>query len=194
MSEPTSELLMRVRDGAESERVSLGEISEGVGGRAHGLILILLGLPEAIPMIGLSAILALPILVVGAYMVTYGINPPLPRWLRDRTVDRSKLDSAIDRALPVIRGLDRISRPRWSRVAESGRLQGIVCVLMAVLLAVPVPGVNILAAFGVVGIGVGVLQRDGLIISLAFASATLALAGAAGVALGGVVLWEYVVG
>lgn len=179
-----TELVLELRDGDGSERMSLGEVAEGLGGRAHGLLLVVLALPETIPMIGLSVILGAPIFVIGVYMAFHGADVPIPGWIRRRSLKRARIETAIDRTIPAFRWLDRFIRPRWPVVAGAARLQGVVCVAMAILLAIPFPGVNILAAFGVAGVGLGVLQRDGLIIAGAFVSSLLAVAASIAVVTG----------
>lgn len=189
---PTAELLQALRERNDRERITLSEIAEATSGRAHGLVLLLLALPETIPMIGLSAVIALPIALVALHMMLYGVEAPLPRWLRDRSIRRSLLDTGIDKALPAIRWLDRISRPRWPALASAHGVQGAACLVMAILLAAPIPGINILSAFGVAGVGLGLLQRDGLVVAAALVCAALALAGTVGVFAGaGVLLWEF---
>jgi hypothetical protein len=165
-------------------RISLHEIASATEGRSHGLMLLLLALPETIPMVGLSLILATPVFVIGILMVRHGPSFPLPRWLGRRTLKRSLMNNAIDRALPSLRRLDRILKPRWTRVVEAGRVQGAVCVVMALVLAVPIPGANILAAFAVAGMGLGILQHDGLAVAAASAMAVLALLATAGAVTG----------
>jgi hypothetical protein len=165
-------------------RITLHEIASATKGRSHGLMLLLLALPETIPMIGLSLILGLPIFLIGILMVRHGPSFPLPRWLGRRTLKRSLLDKTIHRTLPALRRLDRFLKPRWTRLAEAGRLQGVVCVLMAVVLAVPFPGPNILAAFSVAGVGLGILQQDGMAIAAAFGMAVLTLLVIAGAVTG----------
>lgn len=183
---PTSELLRELRERGGGDRVLLEEVTAVVGGRAHGLAMVLLGLPELVPMVGLSAVLALPILLVGASMIWHGADPPLPRWVRNRSVGRARLQRALDRTAGLVRRLDRIARPRWPALAMAGRLQGTVLVAMAVVLAVPVPGVNIVAALAVVGTGLGILQRDGVVFFGAAVAAVLAAVGMAAVAVGAV--------
>jgi hypothetical protein len=107
--------------------------------------------------------------------VRHGPSFPLPGWLGRRTLKRSLLNKTIHRTLPALRRLDRILKPRWTRMVEAGRLQGVVCVIMALVLAVPIPGANILAAFSVAGIGLGILQHDGGAIAAATGMAVLAL-------------------
>lgn len=172
----------------QEERLTLGEVAGRMRGRAYGLILLVLALPEVIPMIGLSLILAIPIALVSGHMLVRGNEMALPGFLRNRSVKRAYLRNPLARASRVLGWLERISRPRWPRLATATRLQGAVCVVMSVILALPVPGLNILAAFGVFGTGLGVLQRDGVIVAIAFGSATLAAAGMAAVTLGIVTL------
>lgn len=186
---PVSELLEGLRSAADTDRIALGDIGNAVHGRAHGLLLVLLALPEMVPMIGLSAILAAPIFVIGGSMLFYGADPPLPRWLRCRSIARSRIESSIERTRPLLRWLDRVSRPRWGTIARAGRLHGLACVILAVILAVPIPGVNILAAFGVGGIGLGILQRDGAVIAVALTLGALALLGATLVVTGAVAIF-----
>lgn len=183
-----SELVLELVSSSSEERITVGEIADGIRGRAHGLILFVLAIPETIPMVGLSAILGVPIFVIGGYMVVFGSDVPLPRWLRRRSIKRSALEAGIERALPVLRRLERLSRPRWHALVARERAQGIVCLLMAIVLSVPIPGVNLLAAIGVAGIGLGLLQRDGAITAAAVLSSVLALTGAVAVAAGLVAL------
>jgi hypothetical protein len=187
----TSDLLEEIEEKEGGDRISLGEIADITGGRAFGLLLLILALPETIPMIGLSAILAAPIFVLGGALLIRGDDPSIPGWVRDRSVPREKVRGAIRRTRRVVAWLDRVSRPRWPRMANAARLQGAVCILMAVVLAIPIPGINIVAALAVALTGVGILQRDGLVTA---AAAVAALAAAFGFALVGLGAWTTVGG
>lgn len=186
-SRPISAILTELVERA-GERISLGEVVDGMKGRAFGLALVVFALPETIPMIGLSLLLAIPIAVIGGYMLAHGEEVPLPAWLRNRSIRTAHIRAAVTRMLPALRWAERTARPRWSRLATACRLQGAVCVAMAIVLAVPIPGINILAAFAVFGTGLGMLLRDGRIVAAAFGSAALAALGMAGVLLGIVAL------
>jgi len=180
----TGDLLKKIEEMEGEDQIPVGEITEVIGGRAHGLVLLILSLPETIPMVGLSAILAAPILILGVVLVIRGADPPVPEWVRRRSLPRKKVQGAIRRTRPVVRWLDRVVRPRWSRLATAGRLQGTICIVMALLLAIPIPGVNIMAAAAVAGVGLGILQRDGLVIAMAAGAALLALLGFSAVVAG----------
>jgi len=180
----TTELLERVGALPGDDRIALGDVTDEVGGRAYGLLIFLLSLPETIPMVGLSALLATPILVMGVLMVVRGSEPPVPQWVRRRSVPAHTLRGAIRRTRKVVAWLDRTSRQRWPRLAGAARLQGAVCVTMSVVLAVPIPGLNFLAAVAVALVGVGILQRDGAAVAVALGFAAVAGAGFLGVLAG----------
>jgi hypothetical protein len=171
----TGDLLEKIEEIDGESQMPIGEITEVIGGRAHGLVLLVLSLPETIPIVGFSAILAAPILILGVALVIRGADPPVPEWVLRRSFPRAKVRSAIRRTRRVVAWLDRVARPRWHRLATAGRLQGAICILMALLLAIPIPGVNILAAAAVAGVGLGILQRDGLVVAVAGGTALLAL-------------------
>jgi hypothetical protein len=174
---PTWELLEEIQEMEGGDKLGVGEITEVIGIRAHGLILLVLALPETIPMVGLSAILAAPIFVIGMVLVVKGADPAVPGWVQNRSLPRDKVQSAIRRLRRVVQWLDKVLKPRWSHLARAGRLQGLICVVMAILLAIPVPGINILAAGAVAGVGLGILQRDGLVIAIASVLAVVATVG-----------------
>ncbi len=184
---PISAILVRLVDRA-GERITMSEMVDVVGGRGFGVVLIVFALPETVPMIGLSLILAIPIGLVGAYMLVHGEVVVLPKRVRTWSIKRRHLESAVRRMLPVLRWAERKSRPRLSRLSSACRAQGAVCLLMSLILAFPMPGLNILAAFAVLGIGVGLLLRDGGIIAVAFGLAALAALGMVAVLVGAITL------
>jgi len=173
----TWEILAEIQEMEGGEKLGVGEIAELIGNRVHGLVLLVLSIPETIPMVGLSAILAAPIFVIGVVLVIKGADPPIPGWVRGRSLPREKVQGAIGKLRPVVQWLDKVLRPRWSGFTRSGRLHGVICILMAILLAIPVPGINVLAAAAVAGVGLGILQRDGLVIAIACVLAMVAAVG-----------------
>lgn len=188
---PTSELLSGLLAGrGGTERVTLAEISAGLRGRENGLLLLVLALPEMVPMIGFSLVLAIPIFLLSLHILIRGPGPGLPEWLGRRTLRRDQVEKALNRLLPVFRRIERFSRPRWPGLARAGRPQGGVCLLMSVFLGIPFPGINVLAAFAVAGTGLGILQRDGVIVAVSAVFALLALAAAAGVVFGAALIME----
>lgn len=184
----TSILLARFRAQPAATRITLAEIAAATAGRAHGILLVLLALPETIPMLGFSLVLAIPILVIGGCMLLFGRARPLPKWLLRRGLSRHIVDRAIDAALPHLQRMERVLGPRWPNLAGADRLLGGCTALMALLLAIPMPGVNILAALAVASIGIGLLERNGVVVAIALGFAALALLAAVLIFIGGTAL------
>lgn len=191
---PTSELLVRLAQEGSSDRVSLGEIVEGAGSRAYGFALLLFALPEAIPLpaMGLTAVVALPLIAISARMAILGTQRPLPEWLRRRSIRRELLRAAARKGAPMLERIERVARPRprWRRVASADRLLGTVCLLLAIVIALPIPFGNILPAPCILAVAFGMLQRDGMIIVGALVASAVTVAGLAAAVLltGGLVL------
>ncbi len=176
MPAPASQLLADLQHAiAGVEEVSLGRIAASVEGRIHGLLLVVLALPDSIPMIGFSLLLATPIALVALSLLIYGPRRPLPQRLLNRRVPRRALDRALHWGLPWIRRLEHVVHPRWPTIAAYVRPFAAVALAAAVILAIPMPGANWLAAVSIVLTGIGLLQRDGLVLLVATAVFALAL-------------------
>lgn len=173
---PTSELLADLRATASDGRdITLGAITAAAEGRIHGLLLVVLGLPETIPMVGFSLLTAIPIAAVAVSLLLYGPQRPLPAALLARSLPRHILDRALDFALPRIRRLETVIHPRWPGIADRERAFGGLTLVAAVILGIPMPGANWLAGVTVVLTGLGLLQRDGAVLLAAVVTAGLSL-------------------
>jgi hypothetical protein len=175
-----SEVLLDARDKARAngaERVTVGEVLDGAGARIYGLALLLFALPEAIPFpaIGLSGIVAIPIIVVSGSMLLFGMQHRLPAWVRRRSIKRSWVEKLVEKGAPLVRRVERVSHPRLKWWAEAGRPLGLLCIGLSLLMAVPVPFSNVAPGLAVVAIGMGIFQRDGLLVLLAASVGVLML-------------------
>jgi hypothetical protein len=80
-----------------------------------------------------------------------------------------------DRAIPVLRYLERVVHPRWPRAFEAARhFVGVVVLLLtAALLLTPIPFSNIAPAVLIVLISLAYIEEDGLLLCLAFLFAVI---------------------
>jgi hypothetical protein len=179
-----SDLLLRERAKSEkngSERISLGELVTGAGPRIYGLALMLLAVPEVIPIpaAGLTGLVAIPLLALAAWMVAFGMEHRLPGWVRRRTLKRSTVEKTLEKIIPWLARLERYSRRRRESWAAAGRPIGVMCFGLGVMMFVPVPFSNVPPAVCVLAIGLGVFRRDGLLVVIAMAAGlTLMIAAA----------------
>jgi hypothetical protein len=158
---------------------TLDEVAQFAGPRAYALILLVFSLPEALPLpvAGMSTFLAIPLILVSLQMLLFGPVPRLPGWLRNRRVPLQFLKLADTRIGRALNRLERISRPRWNGLVEQTRIIGAVCLVLAVVIALPIPFGNMLPALCVLGIAVGMLQRDGALVAGSMTAAGIIAAG-----------------
>jgi hypothetical protein len=103
--QPTSTILAQLLTKLNGDRVTLGEIMDAAGSRAYALALLLFALPEALPLpiAGLSAIVALPLLMLSAQLIISGAEPRLPDWLRRRSVSAQVFRMVVSKTVAMRR-------------------------------------------------------------------------------------------
>lgn len=158
-----ADLLRRTLDLNAQGPVSLGEALQPAGARGHALGLAVFALPEAlpIPLAGVSLLLALPLVLISTHLLLAGGRTPLPQALLRRRLDPRLLRAVGGKALALLRRVERISRPRLTRVVRQERLLAGACLLLALIVALPIPFWNMPPAICLLLISVGMLQRDG---------------------------------
>lgn len=146
--------------------VTLGETLGAMGTRAHGCALILLALPDAlpIPVPSLSAILGLPLVVISAHLVAFGDRGRLPQRAFGLVLPQRLVGALRDRVAPVLRKAERLSHPRWQPVAGHDRTLAIVCLYLSALLLLPLPFFNTPPALCLLLVAWGMVQRDGVFV------------------------------
>lgn len=169
--EPTPPSLDRIlaelaeRNGA-GEDVRLSEVLELAGSRAHGIAILILALPDALPLPipSVGAILGVPLLLVCAHLAIYGERVRLPAGLLRREVPGRLLDAAARYGGPVIRRVERLTRPRLGVMARRERAIGALCVLLSLVLFLPIPLMNVPPAALLLLLAWGLVQRDGVFV------------------------------
>ena len=181
VAEPVaSDVLRSLASGREST-ISFGDLVAAAGARVHGLILLLLVLPETLPLPlpSASTILAPPLMLISLHLALFGENGAWPGRMSGWHVPRSTVAATARYLVPVLRWLEAMSRPRWAALARRERLIGLACLYLSAMLFLPIPLLNTPPAICLALIALGLIQRDGLIIALGLGgtlATTLALA------------------
>ncbi|GJE28132.1 exopolysaccharide biosynthesis protein [Methylobacterium organophilum] len=168
------------------ETLTVRELLGGLETSAFGIPLAALAVPEIIPVPipGLSLVIAIPTAMIGAQMVTARDRVWLPESLLDRRIQAKPLKRAVRAMLPLLRRIDGFTRPRGAIFhGKAGqRMVGVAVIILALLIALPIPGTNAPLSLTVFILAIGLIRRDGLLIAagllLTAASAAL-IAGAA---------------
>src|SRR5262245_28554194 len=120
------------------ERVSLGDVTRLLGERGYGVLMFVLALPGAVP--GISSIAAIPLTLVAVPLAIGLRRPWLPRFLAARSLSRADFARMVERTAPYLTRVERLLRPRLALLTGpiGERVMGIMCLVLALLLTVPV--------------------------------------------------------
>jgi hypothetical protein len=168
---PLSEVLAGIAE-SPAPRVSVEELMETFGGRAFGAMLFIFGLACLLPWPpGGTTIFGFPLVLLSPQLIIGASVPWLPRAVKSRTISTADLKRGLPRVIPVLRKAEAVSKPRltilFGPVGE--RLIGVVCLVLALILILPIPGGNIPPALAVSTLSFALIQRDGLIALLGYA-------------------------
>jgi hypothetical protein len=161
------------------QSIALATLAVALGGRAHALTLLILVLPETIPLPvpSISIALGLPLMVIAGHLVLHGDGSTLPRRVGAIRVPTSGIRVVLRWLGPTLAWLERSSHPRWRELARHERLAGVICLYLSIILALPIPFVNLIPALCLAAVALGLIRRDGLYVAIG-------LAGTAGLTLG----------
>jgi hypothetical protein len=112
---------------------------------------------------------------VAVQMIADIREPIFPRFITERRLPTQYLFRLGQRAIPVLRYLERVVHPRWPRAFEAARrFVGVVVLLLsAALLLTPIPFSNIAPSVLIVLIALAHIEEDGLLLCLAFLAAVI---------------------
>jgi len=156
-------------------KVTLKEVMCTLGGRASGLMIVILALPFCSPISipGLSVPFGAVILVLGLCYVC-GRPPWLPRRLLAVELPPKFFRAVLEGASKFIGWIERRLHPRWAWVTGTTaimRVHGLVVCAGAALLLLPLGGIpftNTLPALVVVIGTLGMMERDGIAVATAY--------------------------
>ena len=163
-----------------SGHLSLGEVVTALGDRGYGLLIFVLALPNMIPVYipGLSAVFGIPLAMIALQMMLGMPRPWLPAALLQRRFRRQEFANLTRRLLPWLLRLERALKPRWLMLTSPTveRAIGLIALILALLLALPIPLTGIPISAGLLLMGVGLIERDGLVLLGGVAAGILAFA------------------
>lgn len=178
-----SEILVAVAEDDSRDFISIATLMKALEGRARAALILIFAFPNALPAIpGTSGILGLPLLYI-TFQMMLGRNPWLPKIIADRGLTRERYGHLIAKLIPYLARTERLLRPRW-RVLSGHTAEyflGAVCLVLAIVLTLPVPLGNMLPAFSMCLIALGILERDGLWVVFGLLSSVVALVISGGV-------------
>jgi hypothetical protein len=171
---PLSKRLAQIVEEEGPDRLSFTELAVQLHSRAWGGLLFIFAAINILPLPpGTSAFFALPIMIISAQMLFGRASPWFPARLDRRGVTKQELRRLIGKIGWLEVRVERIFRPRLARLTgpAATRVIGLVCLLLALVAAIPVPLFHVAPAAAILLFGLALIYRDGgLAIAAAVAS------------------------
>jgi hypothetical protein len=171
---PTSAMLTNLLDDVPTDHVTLAELMGRLRERSFGIVMLLLGLVSLPP--GVSAAGGVLLAVLAVQMILARAGPVFPGFIAVRRVRTQQVARLVQRAVPVLRYLEKLVRPRWHTPFEATkRVVGFVVLLLGATLLVPVPLSNVMPSLAVMLIAFAYLEEDGVLLCIALAASLVLL-------------------
>lgn len=185
-----SAILTAIAKSQHLERISIADLLQALEHRAIGALMFIFAVPNAIPVPpGVSAVLGAPLIFL-SFQLMIGRRPWLPKVITDRSLSRVDFEKVVDLTAPWLARAERLMRPRFEFFARppAEYLIGAICLMLSIILFLPIPLGNMLPAFTICVLALGVLERDGVWIGIGVACAIAAVVIVWGVVLA--LLWS----
>jgi hypothetical protein len=168
---PSSRVLEEVIRHAPAEYVTIGWLTSTLHRHSFGIIMLSLGLLATTP-VG-STVPALILAIMAVQLITGRAEPVFPQFIMTRRLPTKQLLWLCDRAIHVLKYLEKAVHPRWPMTFEMAkRAVGVIVLLLtAVLLLMPVPLSNVAPAAVISLISLAYVEEDGLLLSVALLAA-----------------------
>lgn len=147
----------------------VSEILDEFHENAFLLALIFFGLPIAIPLPyppGFTTIMGAPLLILSVQMILGYSRVKLPARICNYAISNATLISISKKASPILRLLEKYLTPRldFANFVYAEQILGIMNLVCAVCVAIPLPFTNSIPAWGIVITSLGMLRKDGVVI------------------------------
>ncbi len=172
-------LLELARSGHPDDALPLREILGDLQDSAFGMFLLIAVIPSFIPIPGVAGAISGPlVMLIGAQMLAGLRRPWLPGPIGRRGPRRRTLARFVGAASRWLDRLDRLLEPRLaSLTGAAGRhVSGLLLVLLGLLLALPIPFTNYLFGGLLLVFALALLERDGLVLLVAWLGGIAAIA------------------
>lgn len=178
-----SGILRELSEDTLRERISIGDLLVALGDRATGALMFIFAFPNVLPTPpGTSTILGAPLIFLAAQLML-GRAPWLPAIVAKRSMARADFSSMVKRIGPWLVRAENLLRPRLVVLARPPMeyLIGLLSLILAVVLVLPIPLGNMLPALAISLLALGVLERDGVWVLAGLAVAVAAASVVSGV-------------
>jgi hypothetical protein len=175
---PLSQRLVQISEESGPDRLSFSQLAAQLHARAWGGLLLIFAAINILPLPpGTSVFFAIPLMLVSGQMLFGRSTPWFPARLDRRGVTKQELHRLIDKMEWVELRIERIFKPRLPALTApaAARVIGLVCFVLALLAAIPIPLFHVAPAVAIVLFGIALIYRDGALVVSGAVAAVLAL-------------------
>jgi len=167
-------LLARLTEGHPDDILPLGILLRGLGHQSFGMLLLIATVPAFVPIPGVGGAIGGPLVLLVGLQLLLGLKRPwLPQMIARRGPKRATLGKLKRAISPWMQRLERLVRPRLALVLDhwsASVFTGLQLVVLAVLLALPIPFTNVLFGLILLLYALSMLERDGVLMLAAWAA------------------------
>jgi hypothetical protein len=160
--------------------VAIATIRDALGDRSFAALLVFFAAFNLLPLPpGATLVFGLPLVLITGQMVAGYRTAWLPRALLGRSIGAERFRRMIDTFTPQLERLEKLVKPRrwpFATPQASDRVIGVIGLVLAIAVTLPIPFGNWLPAFAIALIGLSLSERDGVFLAGGIAIGVVALA------------------
>ncbi len=190
-----SDTIEVLASGCAGDSISFDDLTSTLGDKCFAGVLFLLAAPNILPMPpGVSGATGVVLALLSAQLVIGLRRPWFPAFMLRREVSTEKFAAIGTRLEPLTRRAEALISRRLDPLTGviGRRIVGLVCLLLAIVLALPIPFGNVGPAAAISLFALGLLARDGLAVLAGLVATALTAAVLAGLGYGGVEAIEWI--
>jgi hypothetical protein len=191
-----STILSALVERGEAKALRIGDLLDALHERAFGMAILIFILPNSLPMPGIpyvSMVTGIPICLFALQMLFGMSRPWLPHRIAGREIPQRRIRVVWKKILPAFVRVEKFVRPRHlaltSQFAE--RLLALVILVLAIILALPIPAGNLLPAWAIALLALGLMERDGRLVIAGLIGSVIALAWIAALLIAGEQVFQW---
>jgi hypothetical protein len=170
-------------------KTTISELLEDFSENGLLLALIFFSLPVAVPLPyppGFTTVMGTPLMILSFQMLLGYHKVKLPQKINQYEMKNSMLIAICNKVVPLLKYLENYIKPRFSfaRSFYCEQFIGLVSLICAISVAIPLPLTNAVPALSITIMCLGLLNRDGLVIIFGFIIGIIGLIIAAGALIG----------
>ncbi len=192
-----SETIKKLGDKPVSGKTKVRELMEDFHENGILLAMVFFSLPVAIPLPyppGFTTIMGIPLMILSVQMLLGSKKVQLPKKINEYELNNATLKAISDKVVPKLVSVERYIRPRmaFAKSVYCEQIVGLVSLVAAFSVALPIPLTNALPAMGISVMSLGLLNRDGLVILGGVLITAFGLVIATGAVVGSWVVIKYI--